>query len=94
MGTNYDFLPGPPCKHCGRSGRAKHIGKSSAGNPFYLHVYPDDGINTFADWQRVWARTDAGARIEDEYGRDVSFFDMCKIINGDKGWEPIDGDFS
>lgn len=38
MGTNYYLHSQDPCEHCGRSYPELHIGKSSAGWVFALHV--------------------------------------------------------
>lgn len=72
MGTNY-YLTSPPCPRCGRSAERIHIGKSSAGWVFALHVYPEGSceditiINDLSDWQKLWAQP--GVEIRDEYGR-------------------------
>jgi len=63
MGTNY-YLTEESCPHCGRSGERLHIGKSSAGWCFALHV--TDDIKSLADWQALWSKP--GAKIVDEYG--------------------------
>lgn len=76
MGTNYYLQSEPPCKLCGHKKDDKHIGKSSCGWCFALHVYPDEGINDLFDWQRVWH----GKIIIDEYGKIVSEEDILKII--------------
>jgi len=69
MGTNFYMLtPETVCPCCGRGEGRKHIGKSSAGWCFALHVYPDEGINDLADWEKLWA-THA---IEDEYGDTIT----------------------
>ena len=77
MGTNYFAivnLGGP---------RAKlHIGKSSIGWCFALHV--TDGITSLADWQRVWAQ--AFITIEDEYGAPIDADAMLEIIE-DRSFE-------
>lgn len=69
MGTNYYYETAgeAPCEHCGRGGGTEtlHIGKSSAGWVFALCIYPERGIHSLADWQRLWA---AGGQIRDEYG--------------------------
>lgn len=58
MGTNYYYYHPPlrnVCEHCGRGDPAEpplHIGKSSAGWCFSLHVYPQDGIRSLEDWQQ------------------------------------------
>ncbi len=51
MGTNYYLEPKPPCEACGRGFDRLHIGKSSGGWCFSLHVIPEDGINTLDDWE-------------------------------------------
>lgn len=61
MGTNY-YLHRP-------DEDPLHIGKSSVGWCFSLHVIPEKGINDLQDWVDLWQAP--GARIEDEYGRDV-----------------------
>lgn len=67
MGTNYYLEDREPCPECGRAYERRHIGKSSAGWCFSLHVYPDEGINDLPDWEQLWSRP--GTRIFDEYGR-------------------------
>lgn len=70
MGTNYYWLP-DPCPTCGH-GERLHIGKSSAGWCFSLHVGREDfeteeGIPRDLDgWRALWHRP--GSRIVDEYG--------------------------
>ena len=71
MGTNYFAivnLGGPRVK--------LHIGKSSIGWCFALHV--TDGIASLADWRRVWAQ--AFVTIEDEYGAPIDADAMLEII--------------
>lgn len=75
MGTNY-YLYGQPCPHCGRRDERLHIGKSSAGWCFGLHV--DDERKSLADWERAWA--DPAASIRDEYGDSVTPEDMRRVI--------------
>lgn len=80
MGTNF-YLQGEQCSHCGQelpSKPRRHIGKSSAGWAFGLHVYPDEGIHELWDWAALWDAP--GARIEDEYGRPVTPYEMLKIV--------------
>jgi len=78
MGTNYYLHEKAPCKTCGRPFEAKHIGKSSGGWCFALHVIPDEGINDLPDWEKLWKKK--GAFIVDEYGDRVSKEMMKKII--------------
>ena len=75
MGTNY-YIQTKPCAHCGRSDEPVHIGKSSGGWHFALHIYPDAGINSLDDWRPRLALEP----IVDEYGSEVSYADMLAII--------------
>lgn len=75
MGTNY-YVERDPCPCCGRGGVPLHIGKSSMGWAFALRVYPELGIDSFADWLVCLA----DRQITDEYGGEVSFGDMVRII--------------
>lgn len=77
MGTNY-FLKPDACGHCGRSDERKHIGKSSAGWCFALHVYPEDGIRDLADWEPLFRKP--GNKIEDEYRHPVMADAMIEHI--------------
>lgn len=78
MGTNYYLSPQPPCPHCGREYEQLHIGKSSGGWCFSLHVDPDKGIKDLADWGQLWLKP--GAVITDEYGETVPPNEMLSII--------------
>lgn len=79
MGTNYYLHEGPPCPHCGAvKGECKHIGKSSAGWCFSLHVEPSEGISDLADWRELWSQP--GATIVDEYGETIEPAEMEEII--------------
>lgn len=75
MGANY-YLVIDPCPHCGRGESRLHIGKSSAGWCFALHVDPDENINSLDDWKSRWE----GNRIEDEYRRTLSPEEMLSVI--------------
>jgi hypothetical protein len=81
MGTNYYWHEREPCQTCGRRDEPLHIGKSSVGWVFALHIMPDDGINDLPDWEARWDR----GRIEDEYGRALSPDEMRNIITGRQG---------
>jgi len=77
VGTNYYLQDDSRlCIECGRGGVRRHIGKSSAGWVFSLHVYPDDGIHDLDDWRALFERWP----IVDEYGRDVTADRMVEII--------------
>lgn len=77
MGTNYYMATKAACKECGHQEPARHIGKSSAGWVFSLHVYPDEGINDLDDWKPLLA---AAPEIRDEYGEVISVEDMLATI--------------
>ena len=82
MGTNY-YLHKNPCDKCGRGDDEDrlHIGKSSAGWCFSLHVIPASGINTLDDWKREF---EAG-EIRDEYGERFDATSLLVIIT-DRDW--------
>jgi hypothetical protein len=84
MGTNY-YLDRGVCDKCGRgdAGEKLHIGKSSAGWCFSLHVIPEQNINTLEDWKREFAT--GRIRIRDEYDKDVSVEEMLTEIE-DRLW--------
>ena len=82
MGTNYYAIK-DACPHCGHSEEKLHIGKSSGGWVFSLHVIPEKGINTLADWLDYWEHP--GITIEDEYGRPITPEDMLKEITEREG---------
>lgn len=81
MGTNYywETPASEKCSLCGRSdaGEYLHIGKSSGGWCFLLHVYPDEGINDLEDWAYKWQGC---GYIRDEYGRTMSPPEMRGVI--------------
>ena len=86
MGTNYYWHESGErrCPHCDQETPSRHIGKSSMGWCFSLHVYPADGIVTLDDWRAKWA---SGGAIFDEYGDRVSVPEMETTIH-DRG--PVD----
>jgi hypothetical protein len=86
MGTNY-YLETPetePCAHCGRADKTErlHIGKSSGGWCFSLHVIPEEGINDLPDWESRWQN----GTIKDEYGDTLSPLGMLDVITA-RGWK-------
>lgn len=94
MGTNYYMMKGehfPEYKYNHPlngflkrdSGQAPaiHVGKSSGGWCFSLHVYPGQGIKTLADWKDFATRlTEDGWRVEDEYGFIIELDELWRII--------------
>ena len=84
MGTNYYLhkKEDEPCPHCGRKDEdaPMHIGKSSGGWCFSLHVYPERGINTLEGWLPHF---DEGV-IKNEYGNVITKEEMLDTIT-DRG---------
>ena len=80
MGTNY-YLKRNCCEHCGRSDESLHIGKSSMGWCFSLHVDPDENINSLDDWVKLFEYES----IVDEYSTVISTADMLKTITEREG---------
>ena len=80
MGTNY-YLHEDVCHHCGRSDDLLHIGKSSGGWCFALHVIPEEGLNSLGDWADRLGRVDGeSAKIKNEYGDELLPSNMMAII--------------
>ena len=78
MGTNYYLRY--HCKECGHT-KSLHIGKSSCGWCFSLHIYPERSLlNLKQIWRFIKSNVDKSAIIEDEYGEVISLEEMLKII--------------
>ena len=106
MGTNYYWHEKPPCSSCGRKYEPLHIGKSSAGWCFALHIIPEEDINDLPDWQKLWDTP--GSLIFNEYGDILSPAAMTGVItirkcslrhsyctkHGSGTWDCIEGEFS
>jgi hypothetical protein len=56
-----------------------HIGKSSAGWTFALHVIPERGLNDLENWELLLSET-AGALIVDEYGKALTLDELLNVI--------------
>lgn len=78
MGTNYYLHKKEDCECCGRPFPPLHIGKSSGGWCFSLHVIPEDNIRTLDDWRHLWMAE--GTLIRNEYGERISVDEMEKTI--------------
>lgn len=76
MGTNYYHHEKAPCECCGRGYERTHIGKSSGGWCFSLHVIPEDGIFDLNDWKKRLGK----GHIEDEYGCVLTVDDLMSVI--------------
>jgi hypothetical protein len=87
MGTNF-YLRVDACPHCRRSDERKHIGKSSAGWCFGLHVIPEEGINSLEDWKKLFDVP--GNRIFNEYGEELNKAQMLAVIT-ERGWQGWSG---
>lgn len=90
MGTNFyaERDAKPACECCGRPyiEDRRHIGKSSFGWCFSLHVIPEDGINTLEDWVREWSMP--GVHIVDEYGDVLTAKQMLSRVTERSGAAP------
>lgn len=78
MGTNYYLHQEPDCECCGRPFEPLHIGKSSVGWCFAMHVMPERGINTYDDWCDLWNAP--GAYVSNEYGERIQPKELMEII--------------
>ena len=91
MGTNYYLVKrvtNKACPTCGYKKETKpqihrHIGKSSGGWHFLVHVEPYKGIYSLDDILPDFFNS--ALRIEDEYGKQVTPAQMCNIIMGRRG---------
>ena len=77
------YLRTKACDHCGRGDEPLHIGKSSWGWCFGLHVIPERGLNSLDDWKREWSKE--GVLIEDEEGCVLTPEEMVYRIVDRKG---------
>ena len=75
MGTN--FYLHRTDESAGEVASPLHIGKSSMGWCFSLHVYPERGIRDLNDWLPLFKDGD----IFDEYGEHVPAQEMMAIIS-------------
>lgn len=82
MGTNF-YLRLPTCAHCTRLEEKIHIGKSSTGWCFALHVMPERGILDLPDWTVIWAKP--GMAIQNEYNEFLTPDEMLQTILGRQG---------
>jgi hypothetical protein len=93
MGTNYYFVTGDEtaeeCPHCGHEYTKPeeiHIGKSSAGWCFSLHVYPENNILTLSDWIEIWEHSKSSSYIKNEYGDKIPTSEMLANIADRGNW--------
>lgn len=78
MGTNYYWRTGNgECPTCGHVDQEDlHIGKSSFGWVFSLHVTPE--LRTLDDWKEFFKISEG--KIVDEYENEISLEGLMKII--------------
>lgn len=87
MGTNY-YLHSPVCSHCGKElEEPLHLGKSSVGWCFGLHIYPELDL---PDWDRLWSyicfkTEEDGYVIRNEYGESIGAGSFFSIVWDRKG---------
>jgi hypothetical protein len=82
MGTNYYLMTDEmePCSECEQDKQLiLHIGKSSAGWTFNLHVIPERDINSLEDWITMFKKYPT--KIENECARQISVDEMIKTIS-------------
>lgn len=77
MGTNY-YIYEPKYPVCGKQDKIWHVGKSSGGWCFSLHVNPARGVNNLGDLKAEISV--AGRIIQDEYGNSHTIDKMLAII--------------
>lgn len=77
MGTNYYYFR-EICQHCRRGDDPIHIGKSSMGWAFGLHIDQFEGINCLDDWEQRFRVP--GSVIKDEYGSEITVEEMMETI--------------
>lgn len=89
MGTNYYLhIPEKNCPMCGHNeSTVLHIGKSSGGWCFALHIIPERGLKNLNDWRDLWEQHGI---VKDEYGNHVSAEKLERIIT-ERTWGPKDG---
>jgi hypothetical protein len=92
MGTNYYLhqrtgLPKPDHEI------VLHIGKSSTGWCFSVHVMPERGINDLQDWVTLIEQRASAAVIKDEYGEELQLQELLGIITDRRRSQTVDDAF-
>lgn len=91
MGTNYYLFRPATCRYCllPHEEAQLHIGKSSGGWVFSLHLTPEQP--SLAAWYaEIGEALSAGGRIEDEYGRPVTLEKLRAEIEQRQPWGGLD----
>lgn len=86
MGTNF-YWQSEPCPTCGHSEEELHIGKSSCGWCFSLHVYPENVTlpQNLEDWKKILS----AGKIRNEYGDALTADEMIDKITNRSHPEPL-----
>ncbi len=85
MGTNYYVIDeSKMCKHCGVGSEEIHLGKSSYGWCFALHVYPEQNINNLEDIIAFIG----DKQIKNEYDDNVNLEEFLDIVTNRTGHLP------
>lgn len=80
MSTNF-YLSPPQCPCCGHQAASIHLGKSSVGWTFGLHVRPEENINNWQDIINLIKEKQADYwSIRDEYGESYSFAQFVDVV--------------
>lgn len=82
MGTNYYYIA-DECGSCGRYDKI-HIGKSSGGWPFSVHIIPEKNLMCWQDW---YDKIKFQGRIKDEYGADVTLKELDELVKMKRGYK-------
>lgn len=88
MGANYYWHDKRPCECCERPFPGIHIGKSSGGWVFSLHIDPENGIYNLDDWLKRFY--EEKSYIVDEYGDEVPVDTMVDLITNRGSWSTRD----
>ena len=83
MGINF-YARENYCEHCKR-GDDLHIGKSSGGWCFSLHVIPERGLNTLDDWKTFLDGERKRIPVYDEYQRPITITELLDTITA-RSW--------
>jgi hypothetical protein len=80
MGTNYYWYSNDQAQHCTTClcNDGLHIGKSSAGWNFLLHIHPNLGVHELVDWRSLFCKV--GSCIKNEYGDKIAYQEMVDCI--------------
>ena len=87
MGTNY-YLHAPKCPCCGKEAEELiHLGKSSMGWCFSLHVYPESGLNNLTDmFDFIGKKIDReNCKIFNEYGEEIAMGELLSVVTERRG---------